>query len=102
MGGMTAHLGFGLLAVAWLTTGFMAYRSVRRGRYQDHRRWMVRNFALTLAAVTLRIYIPSAMASSLAFGVAYPIIAWACWVPNLLVAEWLVRRRPERAVLIQA
>jgi hypothetical protein len=28
------------------------------------------------------------------FEIAYPIIAWACWIPNLLVAElYLARRR---------
>jgi hypothetical protein len=27
------------------------------------------------------------------FETAYPAIAWASWVPNLLIAELLVRRR---------
>jgi HlyD family secretion protein len=35
-----------------------------------HRRWMVRNFALTFAAVTLRLWLPSAMASGVAFELA--------------------------------
>jgi hypothetical protein len=49
---------------------------------------MVRNFSLTFAAVTLRLYIPASVFAGIDFAVAYPIIAWLCWLPNLLVAEW--------------
>jgi len=92
-GGMTAHLGFGLLAAAWLTTSAVAYQRARAGEYESHRGWMTRSYALCLAAVTLRIYLPLAFASGVAFETAYPIISWACWVPNLLAAEWLLRAR---------
>jgi hypothetical protein len=47
----------------------------------------VRNFSLTLAAVTLRIYMPSSMIAGVPFEVAYPLVAWLCWAPNLLIAE---------------
>ncbi|MFN4161903.1 MAG: DUF2306 domain-containing protein [Stenotrophomonas sp.] len=86
-GGVTAKIGFACLAVLWLYTGLRAYRAIRRGAVAEHRKWMVRNFALTLAAVTLRIYLPSSMIAGIPFDVAYPVIAWLCWVPNLLVAE---------------
>lgn len=43
-----------------------------------------------LAAVTLRIYLPFGIASGMPFEEAYPAIAWLCWVPNLIVAEWLI------------
>jgi hypothetical protein len=92
-GGPWARLGFGMLAVAWLTSGLRAYLAARARSFVVHRRWMVRNFALTLAAVTLRIYVPSSLAAGLAFESAYPVIAWLCWVPNLLVAEMLFNRR---------
>jgi hypothetical protein len=49
----------------------------------------VRNFALTFAAVTLRIYLPLSNVVGIDFDVAYPVIAWIAWVPNLLVAEWV-------------
>jgi len=48
--------------------------------------------ALTFAAVTLRLYLPSSMAAGIPFEIAYPAIAWLCWLPNVAVAEWLVRR----------
>jgi len=92
-GGTTSRLGFGALAIAWLVTGALAYRAIRTGDTIAHRRWMIRNFALTFAAVTLRLQLPAAMALRIPFEVAYPIIAWSCWVPNLVVAEAWLRRR---------
>lgn len=95
-GGMVSKLGFGALAVAWLATGAFAYRAILDGDAWAHRRWMIRNFALTFAAVTLRLQLPAAMALRFPFEVAYPLIAWTCWVPNLLVAEAWLRRRGGR------
>jgi uncharacterized membrane protein len=92
-GGWPGQLGFGLLAAAWLFTGYRAYERIRAGDVAAHQRWMVRNFSLTLAAVTLRFYLPASMASGMRFELAYPAIAWLCWVPNLLVAEIWINRK---------
>jgi uncharacterized membrane protein len=92
--GMPTHLGFGILAILWFFTGLQAYRSVRAGNIDAHRDWMRRNFALSLAAVTLRIYIPLMLGVfHWPFHSAYIAVAWLCWIPNLLVAEWLIRRQ---------
>jgi len=91
-GGLTAKLGFGGLALAWLYTGVQAYRAIRAGDVATHRRWMVRNFALTFAAVMLRIYLPLSFTIPVDFKSAYAIIAWLCWVPNLIVAEYFFNR----------
>ncbi len=88
-GGLAGRLGFALLALCWLYTGTRAYLAIRRRAIDAHRRWMVRNFALTLAAVTLRLYIPTSTIAGIDFALAYPVIAWLCWVPNLLLAEWV-------------
>lgn len=93
-GGAVGRWGFGLLAVLWLASALQAWAAIRRGDVAAHRRWMVRNVALTLAAVTLRLWLPGAMVLNLPFQPAYAVIAWACWVPNLLVAELMLRRRP--------
>jgi uncharacterized membrane protein len=87
-GGVVAHFGFGLLAVCWIGTTFVAYRQVRAGNISLHQQWMIRSYALTLAAVTLRLYLPLFQVAGLTFDEAYPAIAWLCWVPNLLIAEW--------------
>lgn len=90
-GGVTSRLAFTLLALAWLFTGWSAYAAIRRGEVAAHREWMLRNFALTFAAVMLRLYLPGAMACGIPFEVAYPVIAWVCWVPNLAAVEAWVR-----------
>jgi uncharacterized membrane protein len=97
-GGLVGRLGFAGLALAWLTTGLLAYRAIRRRDISTHRRWMVRNFALTFAAVTLRLWLPGSVAAGIPFGLAYPAIAWLCWVPNLIVAEWWLQRTNAEAL----
>ncbi len=92
--GLPTHLGFGILAVLWFATGLQAYRMVRSGNIAAHRQWMIRNFALTLAAVTLRQYMPLMLfVLHWPFPRAYITVSWLCWVPNVLIAEWMVRRR---------
>ena len=92
--GLPARVGFGLLAVLWLTATAMAYRHIRARNQPAHRRWMTRSYALTFAAVMLRIYLPLSQAYGIPFEPAYQTIAWLCWVPNLVVAEWLILRQP--------
>jgi Predicted membrane protein (DUF2306) len=92
--GELARWGFLLLALTWLTVTGLAYLAVRRRDFVSHRRWMIRSFALTFAAVTLRLYIPLSAIAGLSMAFAYPLTAWAAWVPNLIVAEiWLRTHR---------
>jgi len=91
-GGIVAHVGFACLAAAWLSTGAMAYRRILEGNAASHRRWMIRNYALTFAAVMLRVYLPASLLAGIPFALSYPAISWLCWVPNLVVAErWVIR-----------
>ena len=53
---------------------------------------MVRSFAMTFAAVTLRLYLPIAPMLGYEFMPAYVAISWFCWVPNLIVAELYLSR----------
>ncbi|MHA6482358.1 DUF2306 domain-containing protein [Paenibacillus sp. strain BS8-2] len=93
-GGMVATLGFLGLAICWLYTAARAVQTIRSRRIAEHRRWMIRNYALTLAAVTLRLWLGLFVAlwGDENFTTSYTIIAWLCWVPNLLIAEWLLFR----------
>jgi uncharacterized membrane protein len=91
-GGWPTHLGFAALGIAWLGTTLVAWTRIRSGDVAGHRAWITRSFLLTLAAVTLRIYLPLSGVLGLQFDTSYPVISWLCWLPNLLVAEILVRR----------
>ena len=90
-GTVYTKLGFALLAIAWLLTSTKAYTTIRQKNIIQHQKWMIRSYALTFAAVTLRIYLPL-LQQFLDFGEAYAIVAWLCWVPNLVFAEILVTR----------
>ncbi len=92
-GGIIAQLGFGCLAILWLYTTGKAYYSIRHMAIEDHRHWMIRSYALCFAAVALRLWLPFFQAVlGLEFILAYRIVAWLCWVPNLIFSEWLVRK----------
>ena len=94
--GGIASAGFLTLGVCWAASTGTALFRVLGGDIGSHRRWMVRSYALTAAAITLRIYLGSAVALKLPFVTAYPAIAWLCWIPNLAVAEVILRRGASR------
>ncbi|MBO9708194.1 MAG: DUF2306 domain-containing protein [Caulobacter sp.] len=92
--GPIAATGFGGLAVIWIAVNILGWRAALQGRFEEHRRWMIRSWALTLAAVTLRLYLPLVVVLDLPFLPWYRAISFLAWVPNLVAAElWLRRRR---------
>ena len=91
--GPVATVGFGLLALAWIGATANAWRLARARDFVRHRRWMIRSYALTFAAVTLRLYLPVSIMVHLDYEWSYRAISFLCWVPNLVVVE-LVLRRP--------
>lgn len=111
--GLVGEVGLMTLATLWLWTGLMAYINIRAGNVEIHRQWMTRNYALTFAAVTLRLWlgilidtqIPSLETKyagdfNALFVEVYRVVMWLAWVPNLIVAEWMVQRRYQRRLAI--
>ncbi len=102
-GGLPARIGFFLLGLVWLSTTYVAYTFLLKGKYSQHGDWMLRSYAITFAAVMLRIWLPLFEGLlHIPFDTAYPIIAWLCWVPNLFVAEWIINRRNKLNRLVSA
>lgn len=95
--GPIASAGFGSLAVLWIATTLLGGQAAMERRFEDHRRWMIRSWALTLAAVTLRVYLPLVLAMDWPVLPWYRAIAFLCWLPNLLVAEAYLRATPSPA-----
>ena len=91
--GLISTIGFGSLAIAWIVTTSLAWRRAMQQRFTEHRAWMIRSFALTFAAVTLRLYLPLAALLSLNFDDAYRAISFLSWVPNLVAVELYLRSR---------
>lgn len=89
-GGPVATTGFVGLATAWFVTTAMGFRAIVSGQVVRHRRWMVRSYAVTLAAVTLRLMLPVPLVLGIDFVEAYRVIAFLSWIPNIILAEiWL-------------
>lgn len=95
MTGPASGVGFFLLALFWLFTTYMAYAKARARDFTAHKRWMIRSAALTFAAVTLRIYLGLSQLAGFPIDTFYSLIAWACWVPNLLLVLWWEQRRAQ-------
>ena len=89
--GAAASAGFQTLGIAWLTCTLLGFLDARAGRIVEHRRWMIRSYALTTAAITLRLYVLGSDVLHIPLWRSYPYIAWLCWIPNALIAQWLIR-----------
>ena len=100
--GPVAAWGFGLLAPIWIYTTAQGWLAARARRFDEHRRWMIRSFSLTFAAVTLRLYLPIGVMSGLTFEQIYVATAWISWIPNLLIAELYIRRQLARPAAVAA
>jgi uncharacterized membrane protein len=96
-GGQLVRVGMGAVAVLWIVFSALAWVAIREGDVRAHRRWMMRSVALALGGVTLRLYLPALSVAGVSFLLAYRLAAWGSWVPNLLVAEWLLWRERRRA-----
>lgn len=91
-GGRITQVSFVTLSILWMLFTYLAYTSIKKGNSTKHVKWMIRSYALTLSAVTLRFY-------SYWFGYfkvdlppqeTYTILAYISWIPNLIIAELMI------------
>jgi len=93
-GGFSSKIAFGLLAIGWIAFTAIALSKAANGDYVGHRNWMIRSYALTLSALTLRAWKWSITNSvELPPMDVYRVVAWLGWVPNIILAEMLIRYR---------
>jgi hypothetical protein len=96
---MTSFLMQGSL---WLVFTALAFDRIKKRDIEAHRRWMWRSFALTFAAISLRIYIYIASYFfDLSNPLAYGLFAWMSWLPNLIIIEAYLRRGTSNTKLAQ-
>jgi hypothetical protein len=99
-GGLSSQIAFSTLSVLWLYFTARAWIEIKRRDFVLHGAYMIRSYALTLSAITLRawkyiivlLFHPHPMDG-------YMIVAWLGWVPNLLLAEWLIKRNYALSIL---
>jgi len=59
---------------------------------------MIYSYAACFAAVTLRIWLPFLTMAFHDFNTGYRIVAFLCWVPNMIVAWFIVQRLRRQAL----
>ncbi|MEO8821601.1 MAG: DUF2306 domain-containing protein [Ginsengibacter sp.] len=91
-GGIIASLGFICLGIIWFYTTLKAYIEIKNGRIANHQKMMIYSYAACFSAVTLRIYLPVLIIIFHDFIKAYLLVAWLCWIPNMIVAWFLVKQ----------
>lgn len=91
-GGIISKLGFFTLGIIWLSTTVLGFKAIKKGNVELHKEFMIFSFAACFAAVTLRIWLPILTSVMGEFIGAYRIVAWLSWVPNIIVAYFIVRK----------
>jgi Predicted membrane protein (DUF2306) len=90
-GGLAARVGFSLQSVVWWGVTLAAWYEISRHRFQAHADMMLRSYAITLAAMSLRTesYIMYYWFDTKPIE-TYLTVTWTSWVGNLLIAELLI------------
>jgi len=96
-GGIVSELGFILLGLIWFSTTLGAFLAIKKGNIKKHQKLMIYSYATCFAAVTLRIWLPILITIYEGeFVPAYRIVAWLCWVPNIIVAFFITRKKQSK------
>ncbi len=90
-GGIISSLGFISLGIGWFFTTVMSFLAIKNKELAKHKNLMLYSYALCFAAVTLRLWLPLLSFLFGDFLFAYKITAWLCWIPNVFVANLLVK-----------
>ncbi|MCX5390533.1 DUF2306 domain-containing protein [Streptomyces sp. NPDC006482] len=104
--GLSMQLATITSSTLWAGTAIMGFRMALQRRLDEHKRWMVRSFALTLSIIVSRILgvvydhtvlpppITTDIPTLIAWGQARAGLAsWPGWIIPLLIAEWWLIER---------
>jgi uncharacterized membrane protein len=93
-GGLPGKAAFLLLDVLWFYFTWKGFTCARNRQFVEHKNYMTRSFALTFSAITLRTW-KLVLSSLFTINLTelYIIDAWLGFVPNLLMAEIIIRKK---------
>lgn len=99
-GNWEARISFILLSLLWWWFTWQAYQTARAKHFKKHAAFMVRSYALTLSAITLRL-LQYALSTwwFMEPTLQYTIVAWASWGINLAIAEVLIWYQKDGPIL---
>lgn len=90
--GIVFGSGMTMLALVWLFTGCMAFLSIKKGKIEEHKNWMIRNYVITFAFVSYRIGTDFMLQWGFQFSDTM-IMSWLCWAPQLLIVDFWIQLR---------
>lgn len=91
-GGLPSKVGFTMQCMVWWFTTLLAWREISTRQWLSHIEWMIRSYAITLAAMSLRLesywmyYFMGTKPIE-----TYITVTWLSWTGNLLIAEIMIR-----------
>jgi uncharacterized membrane protein len=92
-----SRVAFIILDFLWFYFTYRAFIAARKKDIGTHKRFMIRSYALTFSAITLRVWkivlVNTIHPDPL---MVYMLQAWIGFVPNLLFAEWLLRQQKQK------
>ncbi len=90
-GGMSSRVGFVLQSLVWWMLTYWAFSAIKNRQIAQHCDMMIRSFALTLAAMSLRTesYVLFTFFETKPLE-TYETVTWLSWVGNLLLAELMI------------
>ena len=92
-GGFTAQLSFLILSPLWWWFTWKGFQTAKNKQFHAHKNWMMRSYALTLSAITLRL--AQMIINTFCVidpQVLYVAVSWGSWIGNLMVVEMLIFR----------
>jgi uncharacterized membrane protein len=97
---LPSKIAFIILDCLWFWFTLKAVIAARKKDISEHKRFMIRSYALTFSAITLRswklilatLFHPDPLS-------LYMIDAWMGFVPNLLIAEWLIWKAKRKGTI---
>ena len=99
-GGIIPAVGFITLGIIWFYTTLKAFLEIKEGRVWEHEKMMIYSYAACFAAVTLRLEMPLLVMIFKDFIIAYQVVAWLCWIPNLMVAYFMILKKSKNKIVL--
>lgn len=89
--------------ICWLLTTFAGVRAARRGRWPEHRRWMLFSYAFCIQIIWGRLLIVSlALAAPDVLQANFPLVletaSWIGTFINIVLVQWWLERTAKRGI----
>lgn len=99
-GGWLPALGFITVSCIYFYTTLMGFLSIKKKQLIGHQNYMTYSYAACLAAVSLRVFVPLSSFITDNYVLSYTIIAWFAWIPNLMIAAWVNKKRSVNSLVV--